>query len=284
MKLLKYLAGIGFLLFCNAQISLAQDTLPRFTVEDKGGGRIVISWSNPYSNLIQLAVQRSTDSIKKFSTIYSSTSPELPVNGYSDKVAPGMKYFYRIFYVMAGGSYYFSKSQRPGVGLGSGPIVFDSRRDLIKEDLLTDIQSKDSAIANQLIDIQYKDSAFSMTIQEFKAFRDSILSRTNDTLLQVNDHTVLLQPYEPAFIQRTSQWVFTDRDGYVVVKFPNATSSYELVFLEEDDTPVLTLKNLKSAGFTLDKANFYHGGWYKFELRENGRILERNKIFLPSDF
>src|SRR4029078_10834271 len=81
-------------------IAKAQDTLPKFTVEDKGAGRIVVSWSNPYSNLIQLAVERSYDSVEKLSSVFSATSAELPLNGFSDKIVPGLKVYYRIFYVM----------------------------------------------------------------------------------------------------------------------------------------------------------------------------------------
>jgi hypothetical protein len=100
----------------------------------------------------------------------------------------------------------------------------------------------------------------------------------------VSADTVEVQPYSPPYLQKTSEYVFTDRDGFIVVKLPDNNKKYELVFLEEDDTPVLEFKQLRQLQFTIDKTNFYHGGWYKFEIRENGRIKERNKVYLPTDF
>jgi hypothetical protein len=263
----------------------AQDTLPNFTVEDKGGGRIVVSWQNPYSNLVQLAVQRSIDSLKRFSSVFSATSPELPLNGFSDKVPPGINYYYRIFYVMKGGSYYFSISKKASTPSPENK-VYDSRRDKIDESLVERIENakKDTAEVINPIFIKTKSGVISLMPVDFIAYRDSILTKTNDTLIQLAADTVTIAPYSPPFLQRTSQFVFTDRDGFIVVKLPDSGKKYDLVFLEEDDTPVLEFKNLKELQFTIDKTNFYHGGWYKFEIKENGRIMERNKVFLPTDF
>ena len=278
-----------FLLLSAGQLVIAQDTLPRFTVEDKGAGRIVVSWSNPYNNLVQLAVQRSYDSLKRFSSVFSATSPELPLNGFSDKIVPGLKMYYRIFYVMRGGTYYFTSSMRPG-GSVSTVAAYDSRRDKINDSLLNELKTavKDSGnntVSNEPIYLKTKDGVLSFMPVDFKAYRDSILTKTNDTLMQRASDTVLLQPYSPPFIQRTSEYIFTDRDGYIVVKLPDAgAKKYDVVFLEEDDTVVLELTGIKESQLTIDKTNFYHGGWYKFELRENGHVKERNRIFLPTDF
>jgi hypothetical protein len=274
------------LLLLTAVVAKGQDTLPRFTVEDRGAGRVVVSWSNPYSNLVQVAVQRSYDSLKRFSTVYSAPSPELPVNGFADKVPAGLKVYYRIFYVMKGGTYYFTGSRRPGAGNTIGAMEYDSRRDLLSESLIKELSSKmPDSVAPEPIFVQTKSGLLSLMPEQFKVFRDSIMTLTNDTLIQTSADTVMVAPYQPPFVQRASQFVYTDKDGYIVIKLPDAASKkYELIFLEEDDTPVFELKNLKESQYTLDKTNFYHGGWYKFELIENGRIKERNRIFLPKDF
>ncbi len=285
-------ARIFIALLFIAPFSYGQKMLPDFTVEDKGGGRIVVSWSNPYESLVQLAVQRSYDSVKKFSSVFSAESPELPVNGFSDKIVQGLKVYYRIFYVMEGGAYFFTKSKRP-LGIGEVDIVaYDSKRDLLNEDLLDAVKDetfeKEGEIynGNKPIHIQLRDNASkSFTFPQFKVFRDSILTKTNDTLYQVSADTVWLQEYVPQYEQLTSNYVFTDRDGYIVIKLPDAgQKKYDLVFFEEDGTQVLELRNIKESKLTLDKTNFYHGGWYKFELTENGRVRERNKVFLPTDF
>ena len=272
------------LLLMTGSFVQAQDTLPKFTVQDKGQGRIVVSWHNPYNNLVQLAVQRSYDSIKKFSSVYSATSPLLPLNGFSDKVLPGAKVYYRIFYVMEGGSYYFTKSMRPNDSM-SGPVSYDSRRDKLEESLVDELNGKPDSLSTEPIFLKTSSGLITLMPVQFKAYRDSILTKTNDSLLQVAADTVLLQPYSPPFVQRTSQYIYTDRDGFIVVKLPDAaTKKYEIIFLEEDDTPVLELRGIKETQVTIDKTNFYHGGWYKFELKEGGHVKERNKIYLPSDF
>jgi hypothetical protein len=284
-----FLLGFGLMVVNDAA---AQDTLPRFNVEDKGGGRVVVSWRNPYPNLIQLAVQRSYDSIKRFSTVYSSTSPELPVNGFSDKVVPGLKVYYRVFYVMQGGAYYFTKSQRPQ-SPSPGMVVekqVDSRRDQLDESMLEALRKKkaDSLAypADKKFYVKIADSLHAALLgPSFLQFRDSILTKTKDTLYQLTDDTILLGIYVPPFVQKLSEYVFTDKDGYIVIKLPDADKKrYELRFMEEDETLVLDLSVIKEPYLIVDKTSFYKGGWYKFELKENGRVKERNKVFLARDF
>ena len=209
----------------------------------------------------------------------------MPLNGFSDKIVPGLKVYYRIFYVMRGGTYYFTNSLRPNASI-TGPVTYDSRRDKLNDVLLDELNNtKKDSISNGPIFLKTKDGILTLMPVDFKAYRDSILTKTNDSLLQIAADTVELQPYSPPYIQRTSQYIFTDRDGFIVVKLPDAANKkYEVVFLEEDDTPVLELRGIKESQVTIDKTNFYHGGWYKFELRENGHVKERNKIFLPTDF
>jgi len=34
----------------------------------------------------------------------------------------------------------------------------------------------------------------------------------------------------------------------------------------------------------LDKANFLHAGWFRFELYENGQLKEKHRFYIPKDF
>lgn len=270
----------------------AQNPLPDFNIDNKGDGRVVISWQNPYSNLIQLAVQRSYDSLKRFSTVYSATSPELPQNGFSDKITPGVRVYYKIFYVMVGGTYYFSNSKLANTVAQQVTITTAaSRRDLLDESLLKKVTAEnlltnpDLYEPQRLYTVLVNDAPFQemFTIQ-LKYFRDSILTRTRDTLMQVSNDTILVKQFVPPFEVRGSQYVYIDKQGYVVVNLPDAaTKRYDLVLMEEDETPVLELKQIKEPFFMIDKSNFYHAGMYKFVLWENGRMKERNKFLLPKD-
>lgn len=285
----------------------AQDTLPSFSVEEKVAGKVIVSWTNPYPDLIQIAVQRSYDSLKKFTTVYSSTSPELPVNGYSDQTIPGISYYYRIFYVIKGGAYFFTLSKKPekAAAASASSTYNDSRRNQLDEILINRRLEKKPSIQTANPDVKLPDKILppppppekpfyikiedtlyaTLMTKQFFRFRDSIMRQTKDTLYQLSEDTILLGIYIPPFIQRTSEFVFTDRDGYIVIKLdPSDKKRYDLVFMEEDETPVLELKNIREPYLILDKTNFYHGGWFKFELRENGKIRERNKIMLARDF
>ncbi|TAD93344.1 MAG: hypothetical protein EAY75_01130 [Bacteroidetes bacterium] len=269
-----------------------QALLPNFSVENRGDGRVVISWNNPYPNLIQLAVQRSFDSLKRFNTVYSAASPQLPQNGFSDKIPAGSKVFYKIFYMMQGGTYYFTNSK--SAALATDPLTKSAstnRRDLLGETILEKVNAPDLVSNPELYEPQklytilVNDSLYTeMLTIELKRFRDSILTKTKDTLVQIGLDTIGVKQFVLPFELRASSYVYTDKDGYIVVDLPDANKKkYDLVLLEEDETPVFELRQIKEPYFTIDKSNFYHGGLYKFVLWENGRIKERNKVFLPKE-
>lgn len=106
--------GIFFCLFA-AQTGTAQTvTAPqqslRFSVIELSAGLHKISWNNPYRQAIQLAVQRSADSLKNFRTILSAKNPELEANGFTDYTAPHSgNVFYRIFVTLEGGAFFFTQ-------------------------------------------------------------------------------------------------------------------------------------------------------------------------------
>jgi hypothetical protein len=82
-----------------------------------------------------------------------------------------------------------------------------------------------------------------------------------------------------------SVYVYTNRDGYLFVNLPDADQKkYRIRFFEEDDTFLFELKNIREAALTLDKANFLRAGWFKFELYNEEKLVEKNKFFLAKDF
>lgn len=88
----------------------AQETLPQFKVKDLGKQGIQVSWLNPFKNCQQLSVQRSTDSIQ-FKTILHAQTPNMYDNGFVDKAPAERPLYYRIYYVLDGGKFYFSSIQ-----------------------------------------------------------------------------------------------------------------------------------------------------------------------------
>ena len=258
----------------------AQDTLPRFSVIDKGGGRVVVSWNNPFSTMVQVAVQRSYDSLKRYTTIYSAESPELPQNGFTDKVYPGIKVYYRIFYSLQGGAYFFTNAKRSSVDPTAG-IEIDLKRDRVTETIKNRVEDP-----LQGFTVKLGDSVIAILFNgAYLRFKDSIISRTRDTLTLEAPDVIVIRRFVPPFTYHTSIYVYPDKDGYIVLNLPDAqTHKYELVISEEDNTSVLELRSIKATYLTLDKADFYHGGWYKFDLIEDGQVKERNKFFLAKDY
>lgn len=87
----------------------------------------------------------------------------------------------------------------------------------------------------------------------------------------------------PDFIP--SFYVYTNKEGYVYINLPDASrKNYRIRFYEDDDSFLFELKDLKETGLTLDKVNFVHAGWFKFELYNGDALVEKNKIYLSKDF
>lgn len=193
---MKYLLSLIVLFFAGifSLSAQTQNVLPEFSVRELTRGKIQVSWNNPYPSCIQLAVQRSTDSSKDFRTIFSAQSPELPANGFVDnKPLVGMKSYYRIFYVLLGGAYYFSQPIAMEVKMRNP--VFDvpvAKIDPKK------IRTRGTSIAEtkvEMVGIYLKNAEiFRLTTDEYKRFRDSINTRTKDGLRRINEHAVELRP------------------------------------------------------------------------------------------
>jgi hypothetical protein len=90
-------------------------------------------------------------------------------------------------------------------------------------------------------------------------------------------------PKPPGFIP--SVYVFTNKEGYVYINLPDAPQKkYSIKIFEEDGSLLFELKNINEKGLTLDQANFFHGGWFNFELYNDEKLLEKNKFYLSKMF
>jgi hypothetical protein len=78
--------------------------------------------------------------------------------------------------------------------------------------------------------------------------------------------------------------VYTSKDGYVRINLPEATTKkYQIRFYDENNAFLFDLKDIKETYLILDKAAFYHSGWFRFELFEDGLVIEKHKFYLPKD-
>ena len=93
------------------------------------------------------------------------------------------------------------------------------------------------------------------------------------------DPVVKRPEFTPSF------YVYTNKDGYVYINLPDAEKKkYRIKFYEEDNNFLFEVKNIRHTGLTLDKTNFLHAGWFKFELYNEEDLVERHKFYLGKEF
>jgi hypothetical protein len=295
---------LALLIICltSAAIVFAQDTLPEFSAVLKNNGKAIISWHNSFQSVSQLSIQRSSDSLKNFTTFLTVPDPSVPQNGFVDSKADGRLY-YRLFIVLGNGSYLFSKSKRPSSG---APVVVTENEENKEMRFRNDDQrivyqknnKNDGSLAptkiNPATGVEIETTIFikrnDSLIGQFSGkmlnrFRDSVLKKTKDTLAFIGADTVLIRSFVPKEVYKISNYVFTAKDGNINISLPDATiKKYSVKFLELDSSPVFDIKEIKDVLLIVDKTNFIHSGWFRFELFEDGKLKEKNRFFIPKDF
>lgn len=280
----------------------AQDTLPKFTLVNKGNNRVVVSWTNKYGTTIrQLTVQRSADSIKNFTSILTLPDPTVPQNGYVDTKAPNGHMFYRLYILLDSGKYVFSKPRRPFQDtIKLKPVVKETpavnqrlqeepkpdNKKTVADDPIVKEPVKPKEVPERMIYIKKRDTLLGQIGERsIRRFKDSIATKTKDTLSFNTADTIVIKNFIPKEVYKPSRFVFTEKDGNVKIALPDAGSKkYTIKFFDEYNAPVLEIKQVKDSVLILDKANFMHAGWFKFELMEDGVLKEKHRLFIPKDF
>jgi len=82
----------------------------------------------------------------------------------------------------------------------------------------------------------------------------------------------------------TSNRVHTGKENNVLLHLKDAeTKKYSVKFYDEDNTLLFVLNKLHETDLIVDKVNFVHAGWFYFEVYESGKLLEKNKFYIPAD-
>ena len=304
--------GILLLVSCIGFVASAQDTLPAFTLVNKGNNRIIVSWSNTYKDIRQLTIQRSPDSTRNFKSILTLPDPAVPQNGYADTKAINDHMYYRLYILLDSGRYIFSKSKRPvldTIRIKEPPKeikpaeqpVFETpkpennktviaeepkAKEPEKKEIIKPEVSKPKEIPERIIYIKKRDTLIGQIGERsVRRFRDSLAFRTKDTLIFNTADTIVIKPFVPKEVYKPSKYVFTEKDGNVKISLPLAEEKkYTIKFFDEFNIPVFEIKQIKDSFLTLDKSNFIHAGRFKFELYEDGQLKEKSKLFVPKDF
>lgn len=241
---------LTLLIFFNASYSFvaAQDTLPKFSVKTAGNNRVIIEWVNTFTTIKQISIQRSFDSLSGYKTILTVTDPTAPQNGYLDTKATNDHMFYRLYILLDKGSFLFSDVKKPVRDTSSKKII---------------------------------------TIPKLETAADSIawLKRMDNTGIDSTGAIgqVLKDKNKPD-VFTSSKYVSTYKNGYVHVSLPDDGKKYSIKFFEEDGTFLFELKDIKEKKFSIDKSNFYHAGWFGFELYGDEKLIEKYKFYLQKAF
>ncbi|MEP6747857.1 MAG: hypothetical protein ABJB86_09025 [Bacteroidota bacterium] len=304
-----------FLLICSLSlVAAAQDTLPSFTLVNKGNNRIIVSWNNPYGKAIhQLSIQRSPDSTKNFKSILTLPDPTVPQNGFADTKPPADNMFYRLYILLDSGKYVFSKSKKPVLDTvrvkeppkeikvaeqqpafeppkkeNIEPIIAEEPKTTapVKKEIVKPEIIKPKEIPERIIYIKKRDTLIGQIGEKsVRRFRDSVAVRTKDTLSYNTADTIVIKPFVPKEVYKPSKFVFTEKDGNIKIVLPLATEKkYTIKFFNDQNIPALEIKQIKDPFLILDKSNFMHAGWFKFELYEDGVLKEKHKLFIPKEF
>lgn len=126
-----------------------------------------------------------------------------------------------------------------------------------------------------------------LSASDYKKFKDSIFTYTKDTLTRIGKRKVQFSPAATAPIAVTAQeiwvpsnYVYTNSKGNLTIQLPNTNTKRYSLFIYDGKLLLHNITNLQEDNWIIEKSNFYHSGWYNFELYCNGELLERNKFFL----
>lgn len=232
----------------------AQDTLPKISVKNLSG-HIIISWVNNYKiPVTAINIQRSFDSLKNYTTIGSVLNPQNIENGYADATPPYNKMYYKVFVSFEGGTYIFSKVTRPIKELPVAPIV-------VTDDTINPFLVKDNWAAKPI-------NGNRPTINGKIAPKTQLPTVDNNTEI----------------ITYPSRRIYTGKDNNIIINLPDATiKKYSVKFFNETENLIFEFNKIQESYLIIERVNFIHSGWFYFDVYENGKLIEKNKFFVPKD-
>ncbi len=119
----------------------------------------------------------------------------------------------------------------------------------------------------------------------FSKFKDSIISKTKDTLYAYENDIIVWKKFIPDPIWQASEFVYTAPKGFVIIQLPlYKKHKYKLICFNENKEELFRIKQIKTDYLMLEKSNFNKAGWFSFELYEDDKLKEKNKFFIQADF
>lgn len=269
----------------------AQEILPGITVKNFSG-KIIISWRNQYPLEIKtLNIQRSFDSLKNFSTIGSVLTPQNAENGFVDEAPPYNKMYYRLFISFEGGDYIFTEAARPVKDIPPPQPLFTQetvvdpfrKADMTRQPL-KEAKKEPGMIVEKKTDPAEKEKRAAVSKKDKKG--KELLTKNSKTKKETAP-SIEGEEESNANDDATgypSRRIYIARDNNLVISLKNADNrKYSVKFFDEGNKFLFELNRIKENFLIVEKVNFLHSGWFYFELFENGKLIEKNRFFIPRD-
>ncbi len=235
-----------------------QDSLPSFHVR-MNNNAVVVSWMNPRLDITELVIQRSLDSTKGFKSVMAMPDPTALSNGYVDKKIDAARYFYRIFYVLHGGNYVFTNAQRPREGFVDQTTAKPPQQqsDVFAPLLPTNSEDATGAFASPTY---YRGPKAEMAVP------DKIENRLPEDM------------FTPSAL------IYTNREGNLVLALPDTERKrYMLVVYLEQGSMLFRMRNIREPQLLVDRSNFFHSGWFRYDLYDGDKLREKGRFFIPPE-
>jgi hypothetical protein len=244
-------------------------------------------------------------SLKNFTTLLTVPDPRLPENGAVDNKAPNTGAYYRLFVVFENGKYLFTRSKWPAGTPSPNPgnasndpalsrtdnqrVLFITPGNNASKPQITipsNIKEMPLIEVDKYVFIKRRDTLVGrIPGNRIRQYRDSLLARTKDTLVFIDGDSLLIRPFIPKETYHVSAHVFTGKYGNVHLVLPEAGKKhYAVKFFDDSNKLLFELSKIKDPSLILDKTNFLHAGWFRFELYEDDQLREKNKLFIPKEF
>lgn len=271
-----------YLLFLGITIShgplFAQEILPGITVKNYNG-KIIVSWRNQYPLEVKtINIQRSFDSTKNFTTIGSVLNPQNIENGFVDEAPPYNKMYYRLFISFDAGTYIFSDPARPVKELSQpSPMITQD---------VTIVPLKAEEVSKEPVKELKKEAIVNNDAPIEKKVKEPVTKNGKKDKKTVQPKIAKTDPVETDenAVSYPSKRIYAARDNNIIINLPHFESrKYVVKFFTEDDKPIFELNRIKEEYLIVEKMNFLRAGWFHFEIYENGKLIERNKFFIPKD-
>jgi len=275
---MKKSCSLIILFICLTAIAASgQQVLPAITVKNLNG-KIVVSWLNEYKKPIQnILIQRSYDSLKNYSTIGTVLNPQNTENGYPDANPPYNKMYYRLTITFEGGTY--------AIGPATRPVKEVYEPEPIDITAIPTSPIDDTPILPEIDSNENNPSIVTKKVDNLPETKN-ITTKKNDLSKDNSNITIKTIAPPKRIIETTfpSVRVFTSKQNIVVIHIAEAiTRKYHIKFFDENEKLAFEVKKITEEYLYIEKSNFVHSGWFRFEIYEDGILFEKNKVYVGKD-